>query len=101
MAKKISTKKIHNNIDFEQPLYAQVHNVTIIADKIDAEYGEVFEPETRKPRYDIIPAHYVLTSHEGRMPAFCTRKYDTIEELAAAMKTIADLRTWRQLEIEA
>lgn len=38
---------------------------------------------------------YSISYHAGRFPAFEVEYFATIEELAVAMRKIADLRTWK------
>lgn len=41
---------------------------------------------------------YQISFHNGMMPAFDSKFYSTVQELANAMREIADLRKWTQAE---
>jgi len=72
-------------VDHEEMLYVEIGNVTLYAKSID---GYEVEDGYRSD-------YYVITSHDGEMPAFHTSEFDTLQELANEMRKIADLRTWK------
>ena len=83
----MASRKIVNNID--SGLWIEdKHGVTI---STWSEYGTW----TGKERY-------VMNFHQGEMPAFNCKVYDTLEQLETAMREFEpDLRKWRYREIGA
>lgn len=43
---------------------------------------------------------YSINYHNGMMPAFESEFFETLQDLANAMRKLADLRTWRKAEID-
>jgi len=43
---------------------------------------------------------YVISYHQGRMPAFDTETFDTLSELVQAMIKIAPISQWSEIEYE-
>lgn len=44
--------------------------------------------------------YYTISAHQGLMPAFHTERHDSAEEFIAAMRKIAPLSSWRELDQE-
>ena len=64
--------------------YMEIGEYIVAVHEIEADYDE-------QPGYGI-------TTHKGEMPAHHSERFDTIQELANAMRNEADLRTWRYAE---
>ena len=89
MNSKPRTKRISNFLEDERELYFDNHNnVTLVVTKLHS--------------FQTISGgdEYVISSHQGRMPAFHEETHTTLEALAVAMKAHADLRRWKVIPYE-
>lgn len=101
---KIATKRTSNYVNHDEKMYIEIANtgVTIFADKVSGYATEEYYPETGDTESVWHDDFYVLTSHEGMMPAFHEEEFPTIEELCKHMKELnGDLRKWRVVPEEA
>lgn len=65
-----------------------------VAEYVDSQLFEDVDPQTGEEILNLEDGHYTISSHDGYMPAFHTEKFFSLQELANAMREIADLRTW-------
>lgn len=75
----VRTKRV-SNIIYDGPLYVWSGN-TFIRASHGVEDDKV----------------YLITYHDGLMPAFDAESFPTLESLCERMKSIEDLRKWRSL----
>ena len=97
MTKTAPTTKIANGID--NGFWVDLHTgVTLYAREDDIYETTDIDRVTGETVYGVEGGGYSITSHKGEMPAFHYDSFDTIEDLANAMRNCADLRTWRLID---
>jgi hypothetical protein len=103
MARKISTKKVSSNIEDGLRLRLQTpRGLRIItAEKIDGTHTKKYNKSGTEFSYVDTPDYYALTEQNIWGDVLKNTTYATLEALAVAMKELADLRTWKRLDIEA
>jgi hypothetical protein len=96
--KPAPTKKISNWIE-DRGLTIELSDGTMLCARyVDSQLWLKIDPETGVEIPELHEAHYTITSHSGYMPAFHTAHYATLQELADAMKSHADLRSWSTIQ---